>query len=126
MGWNYRAWSLSAEWLSYLLFPLMVVAVSALARRGEVALTGTGVVLLGAEALFNGLLPSVNGVPWPVLRVVIGFTIGCIILSFTRSRAVTAPLGWAGAASLLALMLCNAGGSSETDAGGRGLAAATL
>lgn len=44
-SWNYPAWSISAEWHAYLLFPLLVLALRKCGARMAVALIALGVVL---------------------------------------------------------------------------------
>lgn len=55
IAWNIPAWSISAEFGAYLLFPLMVIVVKRLARGGVPALIGALLALaLGLWALFAG------------------------------------------------------------------------
>ncbi|QNE15578.1 acyltransferase [Pseudarthrobacter sp. NBSH8] len=105
IGWNYPAWSLSAEWLSYLLFPLIAGAVAVIARRGRatiIALIGLLVVLEGVGA---GLIPSLNNMAVPAVRVLIGFTIGIAIYCLVRDRPQSNTAGWLGLLLLVGLIL---------------------
>ena len=81
-GWNYPAWSISAEWFAYLAFPGFAFVACRLWRRPGLAVgLAAGLVVL-AYVLF----PLVAGFPlthasiqWGALRVVPGFALGCAL-----------------------------------------------
>ena len=98
-GWNFPSWSLSAEWFAYLLFPLVAILVGALRRRR----VGLLLVLAGCltlEAVGTWLLPSFNGMPHPLIRVLAGFVAGAAIFAIgplrIRGRTPGGALGIAG------------------------------
>ena len=104
-GWNFPAWSLSAEWFAYLLLPLVALLIGAVRRRRP----GLFIVLLGClalEALGAWLLPSYNGMPHPLVRVLAGFLAGAAIFAIgpPRIRGRT-PGGVLAISSLVALAL---------------------
>lgn len=102
LSWNGPAWSISAEWMAYLCFPVLVLIGARLAPRhvlGVVALC-----LLGLAALSGGgrdLDVTYNGGVW---RGLFGFVLGMVIhaaMPWLRARAIGR---WLGAgASVLAI-----------------------
>ena len=124
-GWNFPAWSLSAEWFAYLLFPAVALLVG-LARRGGDRGRGQdlgrgqghspgrlGLLLvvagcLALEGLGAWLLPSFNGMPHPLVRVVAGFVAGAAIFALGVPRIRPGILGVVGLLAL-ALLLTTAG-----------------
>jgi peptidoglycan/LPS O-acetylase OafA/YrhL len=102
-GWNFPSWSLSAEWLAYLLVPLVVLCIRRLrdSRRGLAALL---VVLVLLEGVADALLPSFNGMPAPTPRVLLAFTAGSAL--FLMTRGIRAPrLDLVGGIALVVLIL---------------------
>jgi peptidoglycan/LPS O-acetylase OafA/YrhL len=92
--WNTPAWSLSAEWLAYLLFPLFIVATQ---RWRSIAvpllLAAASLVCFTAAMLIKGVhSPNVEGTPG-LLRMGSEFLCGCLLF---RARANgLLPLPWA-------------------------------
>jgi len=83
-GWNFPAWSLSAEWFAYLLFPVVAIVVAwAVRRRG--LLLGVAAVCIVAEGLTAFLLPSFDGMPHPLIRVMTAFVLGALIQAATSA-----------------------------------------
>jgi peptidoglycan/LPS O-acetylase OafA/YrhL len=78
--WNPAAWSLSAEWLAYLFFPLVVLSVRRFVPRGaEMALACAILIMLVAATIARNE-PSLDGVGKSgVLRMAVGFVAGCLI-----------------------------------------------
>jgi peptidoglycan/LPS O-acetylase OafA/YrhL len=118
-GWNFPAWSLSAEWFAYLLFPAVALLVGAARRlrgRGPGRAPGSGrvgllLVLAGClvvEGLGAWLLPSFNGMPHPLVRVVAGFVAGAAIFALGAPRIRPGILAVVGLLAL-ALLLTTAG-----------------
>ncbi len=102
-GWNFPAWSLSAEWFAYLLFPVVaIVVVWAVRRRGRVLALAAVCVLVEGVAAF--LLPSFDGMPHPLLRVMTAFLLGALIQAATPGTGRPA-LAIAGIVVLVALMI---------------------
>lgn len=103
--WNIPAWSISAEWFAYLLFPLLaVVAVWAAKRR--FGLWGVCAALLVVAGVSAALWPSLNNMPPPTIRVTVGFMVGVCVQRLVRnvrpSRRV-AYLGLLASAALVAV-----------------------
>lgn len=86
-GWNFPAWSLSAEWFAYLLFPLVALSIGALRRR-RAALLAAILGCLVVEGLGAWLLPSFNGMPHPLIRVIAGFVAGAAIFAIGPPRRI--------------------------------------
>ncbi|MEZ5955910.1 MAG: acyltransferase [Hyphomonadaceae bacterium] len=102
VGWNFPSWSISAEWLAYLLFPL-VAGVVLKAKRWA------GAFALGALALcvacFWALSNLHQVLPWVgrdfsqmtaqigALRILPSFLLGVALYAFGREHA--APKSWA-------------------------------
>lgn len=110
-GWNFPAWSLSAEWFAYLLFPAVALLVAVARRvRGRALGHGrTGLLLvlagcLAAEWLGAWLLPSFNGMPHPLVRVVAGFVAGAAIFALGVPRIRSGVLAVAGLFALVLLI----------------------
>ena len=117
-GWNFPAWSLSAEWFAYLLFPAVALLVGAARRARGRSGAGRGagrvgllLVLLGClalEGLGAWLLPSFNGMPHPLVRVVAGFVAGAAVFALGAPRIRPGILAGVGLLAL-ALLITTAG-----------------
>ncbi len=84
-SWNYAAWSLSAEWFAYLLFPFLTFMVI-----GERSAKGYLILLAIISIIFASLSAQCcattdidNGVGG-LVRVTFGFTAGCILYNLFR------------------------------------------
>ena len=77
MSWNYPAWSISMEWLAYLVFPPLIRTL--VRYRGPAAIPGLGIAVLGLGAPF--LTTSAGG---HLVRIGAEFTAGCLM--FLPSR----------------------------------------
>ncbi|MBZ6068185.1 acyltransferase [Aeromonas schubertii] len=106
LTWNFAAWSLSVEWISYLLFPLLLPL--ALSRsRWAILAPLSAIALLTALLFQHGTLDLTNGAP-AVGRGVAGFTIGVWLLrpvQATRLRPIARSDRLLGALFLLPLIL---------------------
>jgi peptidoglycan/LPS O-acetylase OafA/YrhL len=102
-GWNFPAWSLSAEWFAYLLFPAIALFVGVVRRRaaGLLLVLGGCLVLEGVGAL---LLPSFNGMPHPLIRVLAGFVAGVAIFAMGAPKLRPGILAWIGVVALAVLI----------------------
>jgi peptidoglycan/LPS O-acetylase OafA/YrhL len=100
-GWNFPAWSLSAEWLAYLCFPLVCAFV--LRLSGRMLLLGLGALIV-VQAASTYYAPSFNGMPVVPIRVLVGFVSGAVVYRLTRGCLASARFGLIGAAALVALV----------------------
>ena len=112
LTWNQPAWSLSAEWLAYLIFPLMTASIHRLRSPLLCVYFAGGALLLLAtlSALEHGLdFHNLGG----LLRMATEFTAGCLLYRFQRtgSRLPVLPCTMAavalvGAALSFRVLLC--------------------
>jgi peptidoglycan/LPS O-acetylase OafA/YrhL len=89
--WNFPAWSLSAEWIAYLAFPLLALA---LQRRRALASWLSFVVLLGLLnllALTNGGRLALHH-DWGAVRCVLEFSMGILVYEAYRRRSLESVL----------------------------------
>ena len=93
-GWNVVAWSLSMEWLAYLLFPLLVLLLFALHKRVPTPVLVLAWFVALAPLLWRGSLtidPYYTDLWGSVIRVLTEFTAGAItyliVLRFIPSGA---------------------------------------
>ncbi|QWT24929.1 acyltransferase [Subtercola sp. PAMC28395] len=105
-GWNYPAWSLSSEWLAYLLFPLVVAMVLRVARISREWLLILLVMLLGAEVAGSVFLGGADGMPAPDVRVLVAFTAGVAMFLFRDLLPKGRAAGTIATVSLVALIAC--------------------
>lgn len=80
-GWNVVAWSLSMEWLAYLLFPLLVLLLFALHKRVPTPVLVLAWLVALAPLLWRGSLtldPYYTDLWGSVIRVLTEFTAGAI------------------------------------------------
>ncbi|WP_164205484.1 acyltransferase family protein [[Micrococcus luteus] ATCC 49442] len=103
LGWNYPAWSLSAEWLAYLLFPLIANVVAYVSDRGRAAV----LALMGFVVCVQGVAAWITGsdMPIPVVRVLVGFTVGVALYCLSRDKSASVNAGWVGALLLVGLIV---------------------
>ncbi len=80
LQWNYPDWSVSAEWFAYLLFPIAVVPLLRLGKRG--VLCALGVLLLGLAGVYLGPFHRTfnQAIGFAALLRAAGeFAIGCLL-----------------------------------------------
>ena len=106
IGWNYPAWSLSAEWLAYLLFPVVVAVVAWAGRRsiwGLLALMG-GLIIIDAYGAAQ--YPGLNDLAVSPIRVMTAFAAGVALARFAPCL-LSAPhwLRWVAGTGAVAAMV---------------------
>lgn len=91
ISWNGVAWSVSAEWFAYLLFPLAALAVYRATRSYQLAL-GVLVPMVIAGLVYSGVVPYPPDADdlHALLRITVAFTIGCFL--YRIFRTVTIPV----------------------------------
>ena len=103
-SWVGPAWSLSSEWLAYLLFPIVVLVVARLHHR----LRTWQLLVLAALALAPFLVAStlrgdMGGHVW-VLRILCEFVAGMLLCAAASRLELTPRLrGWAGVGAMLSV-----------------------
>lgn len=120
LSWNDPAWSISAEFAAYLLFPLLVLAAAKLhlpaaARIGGIALIAAALATANWARGAAGL--NVDIAHFGVIRCLAGFAIGMLVHAFWSSCSGLGPLvvvagvagigwasGWAGEALAVPLL----------------------
>ena len=93
-GWNHPAWSISAEWFAYLLFPVFAAAAWALRQRPKVALAGAACLLLAIYPSFErlaGFPLTYATIVWGARRIVPCFTLGCAVYLLWKAAPIRAP-----------------------------------
>jgi peptidoglycan/LPS O-acetylase OafA/YrhL len=102
VGWNFPSWSISAEWLAYLLFPLVAgLVLKAKCRAGAFAAGALALCLLSFLVLdnLNAVLPGVGQnfsqmtAQIGALRILPSFLLGVALYAFGREHP--APKSWA-------------------------------
>ena len=108
-GWNHPSWSISAEWLAYLAFPVFATGAWALRNRpwAAVGLTATGMVAtyLVFERLTGSSL-TLATFHWGALRIIPCFAYGCAL--YLVYRRAPLPRAWLQALAAAAVMLASA------------------
>lgn len=92
---NFPAWSVSAEWFAYLLFPLALVFLDiAKARPKLVAIVTLSAALGFAFAYLHIEHHEFNGetVGWGYLRIIPSFAVGCALYALARDTVWTVRL----------------------------------
>jgi len=84
LSWNYPAWSVSAEWFAYLIFPLAAMFAGQLRRPGIWAAMCLAVYLVPASF---GWIPDSAPSQWSLLRITSEFVCGtCLYRLFQSGR----------------------------------------
>lgn len=99
-GWNHPSWSISAEWLAYLTFPLFATGAWAMRSRPWLAVGLTSAGLVATYLVFERLagFPLTQATfNWGGLRILPCFAFGCALYLVYRSAPLPRP-------RLLALM----------------------
>lgn len=115
-GWNVVAWSVSAEWAAYLVFPLL--ALPLLRLRSAAIAVATICALYAALALALSRVPAPHDLPWGLLRLAAGFPAGILLYGLWRRATDLARGGRPGVGGVrrtgayLALGALGAGGAA--------------
>lgn len=98
-GWNYPAWSISAEWFAYLTFPF-AARLTAKLRTPRPELTA----VICALALFIVLVPGFE-MSWPLIRIATEFSAGVFLAHLLRhpTATKTATLAVLGSLAVIAI-----------------------
>lgn len=76
LNWNYPSWSISSEWLAYLLFPLVCLAVGRWVRSRLTLAIALATAWLGMLAIY---VPGLGMPFWEMLCVLPCFVAGCLL-----------------------------------------------
>jgi peptidoglycan/LPS O-acetylase OafA/YrhL len=99
LQWNIPAWSISTEWLAYILFPLLIAAVAWVQRRGATALLLLVALACGLLSLAYGWLGvttlAVGIESLGAWRCVCGFLVG-VVLARLRALYPVQVIAWSG------------------------------
>jgi peptidoglycan/LPS O-acetylase OafA/YrhL len=90
-GWNHPAWSISAEWFAYLLFPVFATVAWSLRARPILAVGLAGLLLVVIYPTFQhfaGFKLTDATIAWGALRIVPCFAYGCAMFLVWRSNAI--------------------------------------
>jgi peptidoglycan/LPS O-acetylase OafA/YrhL len=104
-GWNFPAWSLSAEWLAYLCFPAVCAAIVGLLVWSKKALLIGFCALSVTFAAATAWLPSFNEMPHPAIRVLVAFAGGVALHQVSLGMNNNVWRGWMGFVALLMLVV---------------------
>ncbi|MGK9148255.1 acyltransferase [Plantibacter flavus] len=104
LWWNAPAWSLSAQLFAFLVFPAVAVAFRGRLRRTTPLLL-IAVMLIIVDTAAAATAPSaMNGMAWPVVRVLCGFIVGVCVALGTRQLPRTPVAAWVAAGGALGLL----------------------
>lgn len=106
LSWNLPSWSISAEWLAYLCFPVLAVLLLRI-RSAALAIVCAGASILGIILAFRAFgLPNTHAFQgYALIRVAGGFSCGAFLYLVYRSRAL-ARLPWGAIATAAFAVLC--------------------
>lgn len=105
-GWNYPAWSVSAEWFCYFLFPLAALCLVRLGRGRALLALAALLASLASVYVFVFHASMNQSVGWPsLLRAMVEFVIGCLLRQVAGHEAM-ARVAWT---PICLLLLAGAG-----------------
>lgn len=103
-GWNHPAWSISAEWFAYLVFPLSFALIGVFRRKPWVGVVGSSVFLFLLFVCVP-IIPQFEGVGLTeltsnggALRIIPSFLMGVALWRLGQMVALNAAMAWAGVA----------------------------
>jgi peptidoglycan/LPS O-acetylase OafA/YrhL len=105
VSWNYPAWSVSAEWFAYLLFPLLAAGIVRVQRPAIFCVVSLALYVVPACL---GWVPESAPSNWAILRVTSEFLYGSFLYRL-YSRGDRCPLSplYAGALSIVLTLMCS-------------------
>nr|WP_254628303.1 acyltransferase [Plantibacter sp. MCCC 1A11337] len=97
LWWNPPAWSLSAQFLTFILFPVFALALRD-RMRGPVPVIALSVGLVSTTTIAAAIAPSaMNGMATPAVRVLCCFALGICLAEWTAALPVTRRAAWVAA-----------------------------
>lgn len=90
-SWNYGAWSISAEWHAYLIFPFLVVVVSARSRVATITIGALSLVAVTAAVTIHGS-SNIATTPAVLLRCLPEFVLGMAVYRAYREGWIAGAL----------------------------------
>lgn len=105
LWWNPPAWSLSAQFLAFILFPVIAFAFRG-RMRGAVPVIALAIGLVCATTIAAAVAPSaMNGMATPAVRVLCCFTLGICVAEWTAALPVTRRAAWVAAGGAAGLVV---------------------
>lgn len=96
LSWNGPAWTISAEWAAYLLFPFLAVGIARVRSLGQalVGVVGAYGVWLSIVTILLWNRPETSAISTAMVRIGTEFTAGCLLFVVYRKlpRRSTVPL----------------------------------
>jgi peptidoglycan/LPS O-acetylase OafA/YrhL len=116
---NHPSWSISAEWLAYLLFPVFGAIAWSLRARPIMLVSLSVVLLVSLYLMFQALMGqslTKSTVHWGALRIIPAFMLGCALFVAWRAGAVQRKSMAMGAAALSSLVVIVSSTYLQSDA----------
>jgi len=112
-GWNHPAWSISAEWFAYLVFPVFAAALWRFRNHTGLVVMSALIALVAVNEAFT----AIAGAPltrmtlaWGALRILPSFMIGCAAwLAWRNYRVAGAPVCFLMTCAAIAVATLTAG-----------------
>lgn len=110
LWWNPPAWSLSAQFLAFILFPGVALALRGRKLGGRKAgpgpLLAVSLGLIATTSLTAAVAPSaMNGMAPPAIRVLCSFALGICVAESTSALPVTRRAAWVAAGGAVGLVI---------------------
>jgi peptidoglycan/LPS O-acetylase OafA/YrhL len=119
-GWNHPAWSISAEWFAYLVFPISFGVIGLIKRApwASVALAGSAFgglfMLVPTFGFFGGVSLTELTQNGGALRIIPSFLMGVALWRLGQTTLLSSSTAWAGAAlSLVWVVLAPSLGAND-------------
>lgn len=105
LWWNPPAWSLSAQFLAFILFPGFALALRGW-KGGPGPLLAVSLGLIATTSLTAAVAPSaMNGMAPPAIRVLCSFALGICVAESTSALPVTRRAAWVAAGGAVGLVV---------------------